>query len=107
MSDLDLNLLVVTEHLNELGDLQQRAADKITGANRAVVDVASAVHQTHGPVSWATGQAMDHAERARHIAGATTCRVSSELQTKLVAAAINYNDVDYRAGRSVGEAWNL
>lgn len=106
MSDFDLNLQVFTEHLNDLAAAQQTGADKITGANRAVVGVAQKVQDSHGLVCWATGRAMGMAEETRKTAGDTTYRVSSEFVTKLNTALTNYTNVDYREGRSLGEVWN-
>jgi hypothetical protein len=106
VSDFDLNLQVFSEHLNDLSAGQQTGADKITGANRAVVDVAKNVQDSHGLICWATGLAMGHVDDTRKSAGETTYRVSCELVTKLNTALTNYENIDYREGRSLGEMWN-
>jgi hypothetical protein len=107
MSDFELNLKVVTDHLGELGTSQQTAADKITGANRATADIAEKIDTTHGLVCFATSQAMSACEAARKDAGDTMYKVSTEFKEKLDTAAINYANVDYREGRSIGEAFNV
>ena len=107
MSDLELNLKVVTDHLTELGGFQETAANKITGANRETADVAAKIKETHGLVCYATSQAMSEGETARKEAGDTMYTVSTEFKQKLDTAAVNYNDVDYREGRSIGEAFNV
>jgi hypothetical protein len=104
MSDLDQNLKVVTDHLGELASKQQTAADKMTGANRAAADIAAKVENTHGMICWATSMAMSKAEAARHTAGSTMQKVSTELKQKLTTAATNYDNVDYREGRALGDA---
>ena len=44
----DLNLKVVTEHIDELAGHHETAADKIVGANRFAQGVAGRVETTHG-----------------------------------------------------------
>ncbi|WP_268793721.1 ESX-1 secretion-associated protein [Mycolicibacterium wolinskyi] len=100
---MELNLKVVTDYLQELGRSQQQAADQITGANRFVADCASKVESTHGLVCWATTRALAN-DADRNAAGQTLARVSTELRDKLAIAATNYNNIDYREGRSLGEA---
>lgn len=107
MSDLELNLKVVTDHLTELGGFQETAANKIVGANRETADVAAKIEDTHGLVCYATSQAMSEGETARKDAGDNLYTVSTEFKEKLDVAAINYNDVDYREGRSIGEVFNV
>lgn len=107
MSDLDSNLKVVTDHLAELAGRQQTAADKITGANRETADIAAKIQESHGLICFATSQAMSRGEDARRDAGNTLYTVSTEFSQKLDTAAVNYNNVDYREGRSIGEAFNV
>jgi deoxyribodipyrimidine photolyase len=107
VSDLELNLTVVTGHLHELAAQQLTAADKITGANRATADIAAKVEETHGLICWPSSQAMKAGETARKTAGQTMYKVSTEFNEKLTTAANNYNDVDYREGRSLGEACQM
>lgn len=103
MSDLDLNLKVLTDYLGELGAKHQIAADLIAGANRSVADITAKIETSHGLICWATIRALNGGE-ARRTAGETLARVSEETAEKLGRAATNYNDVDYREGRSIGEA---
>jgi hypothetical protein len=103
MSDFEMNLAVVTQYLEELGAKHQHAADQITGANRLVADSSSKIESTHGLICWATIQALA-GDEPRKAAGETLVRVSTEFEEKLARAARNYNDVDYREGRSIGEA---
>lgn len=103
MSNLELNLMVLTDHLEELARKQQSAADQVTGANRHTGDVTTQVENTHGLICKATTAALKEAEAGRKAAGDTLVRVSTELAAKLTTAATNYNDVDYREGRSIGQ----
>jgi hypothetical protein len=107
MSDQDQNLRVVTDHINELAKRQRTAADKITGANRGTGNAAADVLGTHGLVCWATSTAVSTAEEARTAAGAKLYQVSAEFSEKLTTAAINYNDADYRARKSLGRACRM
>jgi len=102
MTDFDKNLLVLEEHLHELAARQHTAADKVTGANRAVVDVADAVLTTHGFVCGLTSLALQSIDASRKAAGAALFKTSSELERKLAGAANNYNDADYRSSKSLG-----
>lgn len=103
MGDLVKNLQVVTEHIDNLAELQQRAADKITGANRTTGGVSERVESTHGLVCMATSSAVESIDTARKAAGAALFTTSTELAAKLTTAALNYNDTDYRAGKSIGQ----
>ncbi|MBJ7341428.1 ESX-1 secretion-associated protein [Mycolicibacterium sp.] len=107
MSDLESNLTVVTGHLTELGNFQETAANKITGANRETADIAAKIRETHGLICYATSQAMAETETARRDAGDTMSTVSTEFKQKLDTAAVNYDNVDYREGRSIGEVFNV
>ena|ERR1700712_76886 len=107
MSDFEMNLKVVTDYLAELGRTQETAANKITGANRETADIAAKIEATHGLVCYATSQAMSAGETARKEAGDAMYTVSTEFQQKLDTAAVNYQDVDYREGRSIGEVFNV
>ncbi|UBV14121.1 ESX-1 secretion-associated protein [Mycolicibacterium fortuitum] len=103
MSNLELNLKVLTDYLGELGVQHQKATDLITGANRSVADIVSKIERTHGLICWSTIQALSGGE-PRKVAGDTIGKVSAEFTEKLGRAATNYNDVDYREGRSIGAA---
>ncbi len=107
MTDQDQNLKVVVDHVNELAARQHTTADKITGANRSVGDVAAQAVRTHGLVCSATSVALATADTGRTAAGAALHTVSTELEAKLTTAAINYDDADYRAGRSLGQACQM
>ncbi|WP_419179564.1 ESX-1 secretion-associated protein [Mycolicibacterium peregrinum] len=97
-----MNLAVVTEYLGELATKQQTAVDLITTANSHTADIASKIESTHGKVCWATILALSGNE-SRKVAGRTLATVSAELNEKLGRASTNYNDADYRAGKSFGE----
>lgn len=103
MSNLQLNLKVLTDHLTELATKQQKGADQVTGANRHTGDVTGLVERTHGLICAATTSALAPAEAGRKSAGEALHRVSTELAAKLTTAAVNYNDTDYRAGTSIGQ----
>jgi hypothetical protein len=107
VSDQDQNLRVLTEHIIRLAEKQQTAADKVLGANRMTGDVASRVTSTHGLVCSATSLAVSGADTARKAAGEALHKVSTELSEKLTTAANNYNNADYRAGRSLGQACQM
>jgi hypothetical protein len=104
VSGQEQNLKVVVDHINGLAEKQQRAADLFTGANRTTAGVAANVVSTHGLVCSATSIAVSVAETARKAAGSQLLTVSTELAAKLTTAATNYDDVDYREGRSLGQA---
>jgi Excreted virulence factor EspC, type VII ESX diderm len=107
MTDQQQNLQVVTDHITLLAGKQQTAADKLLGANRTSGDVSDSVASTHGYVCWATTLAVSNADTARKAAGAALFRVSNELSEKLTTAANNYNNADYMAGRSLGQACRM
>lgn len=107
MSDQEQNLRVVTSHINHLAAKQHTAVDNITGANRTTGTVAANVVSTHGLACSATSIAVSSADAARKAAGAALFTVSTELEAKLTTAAVNYADVDYRAGNSLGQACEL
>lgn len=98
-----MNLAVLTSYLLELGDKHQKAADLITGANRHTNEIVSNVEGSHGHVCWATTRALAGGE-PRRAAGETLVRVAAEFSEKLGRAANNYNNSDYRAGKTIGEA---
>lgn len=101
MSDGEMNLRVVTEHLLHLSEKQSRAAEKLIGANRAVSGVAEAVSSTHGVACSLTNQAVGEAVARRAAAGENLRKVSTELDEKLKSAASNYANADYMAGKSI------
>ena len=76
----------------------------MTGANRTTADVAANIISSHGLACSATSFAVSIAETARKTAGTQLNKVSTELTAKLTTAAANYEDVDYREGRSLGQA---
>jgi hypothetical protein len=104
VTDQDKNLQVVTDHIDDLAGRQQTAADRIMGANRMTGDISARIVSTHGVVCSATSLAVAAADEARKTAGAAIQTTSSELALKLTTAALNYNDTDYRAGKSLGQA---
>lgn len=104
MSDPDQKLQIVTEHVDHLAVKQHTAADAITTANRLTEGVSERITSTHGSACSATSSAMSAAEEARLAAGAALRQTSLDLADKLTGAAINYNDVDYRSGKSLGQA---
>ncbi|MDG4668379.1 ESX-1 secretion-associated protein [Mycobacterium sp. 236(2023)] len=91
----DLNLKVVTEHIDELAGHHETAADKILGANRFAQGVAGRVEITHGLICFATSSAMADAESSRSSAGQALQRVSTELGEKLRNTSANYQNTDY------------
>lgn len=101
------NLHVLTEHVRKLADGQQTAADQITGANRAVGDVANRVSETHGVVCFLTSGALTDADTERKAAGSTLHSVSTDLCDKLTTAASNYDNADYRAGHAISQAGRM
>jgi hypothetical protein len=103
MTDQDQNLRVVVDHINKLAEAQQRAADKIMGANRYTGAIAGSVGSTHGLICMATKLAVADAEEERSAAGKALFATSTELAEKLTSAANNYNNVDYMAGKNLGQ----
>jgi hypothetical protein len=93
-TDQAKNLQVLTDHILHLAAKQQEAVNKITGANRSIVDPARNVQDTHGMVCEATHLAVSAAEEARRAAGGALSRVSTELGEKLNAAAARYEHTD-------------
>ena len=93
-TDQEKNLKVLTEHIRHLAERQQEAVNKITGANRSIVDPARNVQDTHGMVCEATNLAVSAAEEARRAAGGAFFKVSTELGEKLTAAAARYDHTD-------------
>jgi hypothetical protein len=93
-TDQEKNLKVLTEHIMLLATKQQEAVNKITGANRSIVDPARNVQDTHGMVCEATHLAVSAAEEARRAAGGALFKVSTELGEKLNAAAARYDNTD-------------
>ncbi|MDT5002270.1 MAG: hypothetical protein QOK12_4375, partial [Mycobacterium sp.] len=86
-TDQEKNLKVLTDHILLLAAKQEEAVNKITGANRSIVDPARNVQDTHGMVCEATHLAVSAAEEARRAAGGALFNVSTELGEKLNAAA--------------------
>lgn len=100
MTDQQMNLHVLTEHIDKLAEKQHTAADKITGANRMTGgDIAYKVFSTHGAVCSPTSMVFSGVDTARKAAGAALHKVSSELAEKLTTAASNYNSIDYMSGK--------
>ena len=50
-TDQEKNLIVLSDHIKHLATKQQTAVDKITGANRSIVDPARNIEDTHGVVA--------------------------------------------------------
>jgi hypothetical protein len=101
-SDYQQNLTVLTEHILRLADKQNTALGQLTGANRAIVDPARQVMNTHGLACGATNLAVEAAEKARRAAGAALVKVSTELAEKLTAAANNYDGTDSAQAGDIG-----
>jgi hypothetical protein len=93
-TDQEKNLKVLTDHILDLAARQQEAVNKITGANRSIVDPARNVQDTHGMVCEATHLAVSAAEEARRAAGGALFNVSTELGEKLTTAAARYDNTD-------------
>ena len=107
MGNREDNLHVVTEHIDRLAGLQQRAAEQFVGANRAAASAANNVGITHGPICAMTTSALADAGVARKVAGHTMQRVSDELAQKLQNASRNYQSTDYLAGKQIGTECRL
>lgn len=98
------NLKVLTEHLTELASRQQAAGGRIKVAGESVHGgVAGDVLRTHGVVCSLSSFALMKAEAARRVASAHQYKLSEHLAESLKNAADNYNNVDYREGRSIAE----
>ena len=89
MSDLEMNLSVVTEYLGELAAKQQTAVDIITTANSHVADIASKIENTHGQVCFATVHALSGNE-PRKAAGQALATVSALITTTMPIIARAY-----------------
>ena len=99
--DQEKNLKVLAEHIRDLAARQQTAVDQIIGANRAIVDPARNVQETHGMVCEATHLAVSAAEDARLAAGGALFKVSTELGQKLNNAAARYDHTDDAAADAI------
>ncbi|SCX29121.1 ESX-1 secretion-associated protein [Mycolicibacterium fluoranthenivorans] len=106
-ADQQHNLRVLTDHLRDLSNSQDKAADQILGANRAVGDTARRVSDSHGLVCSITSIALSTADTVRKEAGSTMEKVSRELSEKLTTAASNYENTDYLAGRKIDQTANM
>lgn len=103
----DLNLKVVTEHIDELAGHHETAADKILGANRFAQGVADRVESTHGLICYATSLAMSDAESSRSSAGQALHRVSTEFGEKLRNTSTNYQNTEYISGQKLSSECRL
>ena len=101
MTNPELNLHVVTDHIHQLADTQSHAADQFTGANRAIAGVSARVRETHGLICAMTSTTLTTAEETRKSLGLKLFQRSSELSEKLTTAASNYENSDYLAGRTI------
>jgi hypothetical protein len=97
----DLNLQVLTEHIDQLAGHHETAADKILGANRFAQGVADKIEGTHGLICYATSSAMTEAESRRLTAGQVLHRVSTELGEKLRNSSANYQNTDFLSTRAL------
>jgi Excreted virulence factor EspC, type VII ESX diderm len=102
VSAQEQNLKVLTDHIRDLATKQQAAAGRIKVANESVGEVAGSMWGSHGVACAATNMAVSAAETARATAGTHLYQVSTKLSENLNYAADNYDDVDYREGRSIG-----
>lgn len=93
-TDYEKNLKTLTDHIRHLAAVQQTAVDQITGANRAIIDPARHVLETHGLACGATNLAVSAIEAGRRTAGGKLFTVSTELAEKLTAAAAHYDKTD-------------
>ncbi|ORA49301.1 hypothetical protein BST22_17295 [Mycolicibacterium chubuense] len=103
MTNAEVNLRVLTDHIDELAEQQSRAADQFTGANRAVAGASSRITATHGVICALTSEALATADEARQSLGLSLFRRSEDLSAKLTTAASNYKNADYLAGQSIGQ----
>jgi signal transduction protein with GAF and PtsI domain len=101
--DSDKNLAVLTDHIRHLATMQNRAADQIDGANRAIVDPARNVMDTHGLACGATNLAVEATVNMRQKAGAAMQRVSTEFAEKLAASASTYDGTDVAGADAIGQ----
>lgn len=102
MTNPELNLKVLTDHIHQLADAQSRAADQVTGANRAIAGVSDRVRETHGLICALASTALATADETRASLGSGLFQRSTELSGKLTTAASNYEDTDYLSGRAIG-----
>ena len=101
------NLRVLTEHVRKLSTKQHAAADQLTGASRAIAGVAEQVSSSHGLVCFLSTSALTTADTARTAAGSVLHTMSTDLAEKLIAAADNYDNADYRAGIRISQAGRM
>lgn len=101
MDEAAMNLRVVTEHLLHMAEKHSHAAGKLIGANRAIAGVADRVSRTHGIACFLTNNAVAEAVAERTTGGENLHAVSIEFEEKLKAAADNYANVDYMAGKVI------
>src|SRR5690349_3054573 len=81
----EVTLNVVTDHIRQLADAQSRAADQFTGANRAVAGASDRVRETHGLICALTSAALTTADETRVSLGEGFFTRSMELSAKLTA----------------------
>jgi hypothetical protein len=103
MSDSELNLHVLTDHVRELAHKQNAACGRIRTAGDAVADgLGSRLWKTHGIVSALMNSAVSEAESVRIEAIWAQYRLGIDLHDRLSNAADNYENADWVNGRDLG-----
>ena len=103
MTNQDLNLKVLTDHLTELAEKQRSAGGGIAIAKTSVPDgLTGKILKTHGVICAGTSLAMASTETARTNGFDRQHKMSQHLAESLTAAAENYNNADFREGRNIG-----
>jgi len=95
------NLLVVTEHIDELAAKQVTAAGTMKIAGEVVNDLGPSVWSTHGVACAASNLAVNAVESARDAARSKLWHMSDDLGTRLRTASSNYANSDWVAGRDI------
>jgi len=102
LTNQELNLKVLTDHLTELSGKQGSAGGDIAIAKTSVHSgLTGTVFRTHGAVCAGTSLAMATVETARTNGFTRQHQMAQHLAESLTNAANNYNDVDFREGRNI------
>lgn len=101
-TDFEKNLVVLTEHINEVAGRQVTAAGTLKIAGETVNDLADGMWGSHGVVCSASNLAAEAFEAARDDARSKLWHMSDDLGARLQIASANYSNADWRASKDIG-----
>ncbi|WP_299561471.1 ESX-1 secretion-associated protein [uncultured Mycolicibacterium sp.] len=102
MSGREDNLRVVTEHLAALAGNHDATSGRLLAAGRVARGFAGEMWRTHGIACAAANLAANAAESERVAALRIMYRKSVDLRDRLLQAAANYTDTDWRESERIG-----